>query len=85
MRQDNKVLDAAVLITVGVNPNGKRDALGVSVTTRDHEIHWRTFLQSLIQCRLCDVELIISDAHVGLKEARHAIFVVCLGNDVSSI
>ena len=74
MRQDGQVRDAAVLIAVGVNEEGKREVLGVSVALSEQEVHWRSFLQSLTQRGLHGVELIISDAHAGLQKARRAVF-----------
>lgn len=74
VRQDGQVRDAAVLIAVGVNEAGKRELVGVSVALSEQEIHWRTFFQSLVARGLSGLELIISDAHVGLKQARKAVF-----------
>ena len=73
VRQDGQVRDAAVLIAVGVNEAGKREVLGVSVALSEQEVHWRSFLQSLTQRGLHGVELIISDAHAGLRQARRAV------------
>lgn len=74
VRVDNVVRDCAVLIAIGVNAQGGREIIGISVGLSEHEVHWRAFLQSLQQRGLHGVELIISDAHAGLKEARKAIF-----------
>jgi len=74
VREDGQVRDAAVLIATGVNEQGKRDVLGVSTSLSEAEVHWRTFLQSLTQRGLHGVELIISDDHAGLKQARKAVF-----------
>ena len=74
VRQDGQVRDAAVLIAAGVNWDGKREILGVSVALGEQEVHWRAFLQSLVQRRLQGVRLIISDAHAGLRAARQAVF-----------
>ena len=74
VRQDGLVQKAAVLIAVGVDEAGKRTVLGVSVALSEHEVHWRTFLQSLVSRGLCGVQLVISDAHEGLKAARLAVF-----------
>jgi putative transposase len=38
------------------------------------EIHWRTFLQSLVSRGMSGIRLIISDDHSGLKAARRAVF-----------
>ena len=48
VRQDGQVRDAAVLLAAGVNADGKREVLGVSVSLGEHEVHWRSFLQSLV-------------------------------------
>ena len=63
-----------MLVAVGVDLLGKRRILGVSVSLSEQEIHWRTFLQSLVARGLRGVKLIISDAHSGLKAARLAVF-----------
>lgn len=74
VRQDGQVRDAAVFIATGVDPNGRRSILGVSVSLSEAEIHWRTFLQSLVSRGLSGVRLIVSDDHAGLKAARVAVF-----------
>jgi putative transposase len=74
VRLDGQIRDAAVLIASGVSLEGKRLILGVSVSLSEQELHWRDFLQSLVERGLNDVELIISDAHGGLQAARKAVF-----------
>jgi len=74
IRQDGQIRDAAVLIAVGIDPKGHRHILGASVSLGEHEIHWRTFLQSLVKRGLQGVQLIVSDDHAGLKVARIAVF-----------
>jgi putative transposase len=74
VRVDGQIRDAAVLIASGVNLEGRRLILGVSVSLGEQELHWRDFLQSLVERGLNGVELIISDAHVGLQAARKAVF-----------
>lgn len=74
VRQGGRVLDAAVLIATGVDEEGHRQILGVSVSLSEHEVHWRTFLRSLVARGLCGVRLIISDDHSGLGAARQAVF-----------
>jgi putative transposase len=74
VRLDGQIRDAAVLMASGVNLEGKRLILGVSVSLGEQELHWRDFLQSLVGRGLNGVELIISDAHVGLQAARKAVF-----------
>lgn len=74
VRQDGQVRDAAVLKAVGLTEEGKRMILGVSVSLSEHEVHWRSFLQSLVQRGLSGVQLVISDDHQGLGKARRAVF-----------
>jgi len=74
VRQEGQIRDAAILFAVGVGLDGKRHILGVSVSLSEHEVHWRTFLQSLVARGLNSMQLIISDDHAGLKAARIAVF-----------
>ena len=74
VRQDGQVRDAAVLIASGVDAAGKRAVLGVSVALSEQEVHWRMFLERLVERGLRGVQLLISDAHGGLKAARLAVF-----------
>jgi transposase-like protein len=74
VRQNGLVQDAAVLIAVGVGQDGKRRIVGVSVSLSEHEVHWRAFLKSLVERGLSGVQMIVSDAHMGLSAARQAVF-----------
>ena len=74
VRQDGQVRNSAVLLAVGVNEDGNREILGVSVSLGEHEVHWRNLLQSMVSRGLSGVELIISDDHSGLKSAGKAVF-----------
>lgn len=74
IRQAGSVVDCAVLVAIGVDAEGRRSILGVSVSLSEAEIHWREFFKSLLARGLHGVELISSDAHAGLKEARRTCF-----------
>ena len=74
VRHGGRVVDCALLVATAVTPDGKRTVLGVSVSLSEAEVHWREFLQTLIARGLHGVELISSDAHPGLKQARQACF-----------
>lgn len=74
VRIDGHIRDVAVLLALGVAPDGKRHLLGVSVSLSEAEVHWRQFLQSLLSRGLRGVRLLISDDHAGLKAARKAVF-----------
>jgi transposase-like protein len=74
VRYDGAVRDCAVLLAIGVNQEGYRDVIGLSVALSEHERHWRDFLSSLQTRGLYGIQLFISDAHHGLKAAKQAIF-----------
>jgi transposase-like protein len=74
VRHGGSVVSCAVLIAVGVAPDGHRVLLGVSVSLSEAEVHWREFLGSLQDRGLHGVKLIVSDDHSGLKAAREARF-----------
>jgi transposase-like protein len=73
IREGGRLIDCAVLVAVGVTADGKRRVLGVSVAFSEAEVHWRAFLDSLIQRGLRGVKFIASDDHAGLKAARRAV------------
>ena len=74
LRLTGIVRDVAVLTAVGIDQQGKRRILGVSVEVKEAELHWREFLESLVRRGLRSVEYIVSDAAPGLKAARKAVF-----------
>lgn len=74
VRLDGHVVDMAVLLAQAIDRDGKRRLLGVMIGQGEAETYWRAFLQSLVQRGLCGVRLITSDAHLGLQQARKAIF-----------
>ena len=74
VRHGGSVVDGAVLVAIGILPNGKRSVLGVSVSLSEAEVHWRAFLESLQNRGLHGVRMITSDQHAGLKAARQARF-----------
>ena len=74
VRVAGQVRDVAVLVATGINPEGERQILGVSVSLSEHETHWKAFLKSLKDRGLHGMELIISDDHEGLGAARRAVF-----------
>lgn len=73
MRHGGVVRDAAVLSAIGIGPDERRRVLGVSVALSEAEVHWRSFLESLVARGLCGVEFVVSDDHSGLRAARRAV------------
>jgi putative transposase len=74
VRVAGAVVSAALLIAVGIMPDGHRTILGVSVSLSEAEVHWREFLASLQARGLYGVKMITSDDHAGLTEALAARF-----------
>lgn len=72
VRHAGTVVSCAVLIAVGINPQGRREILGVSVSLSEAETHWRTFLTGLQERGLIGVQYVVSDDHAGLKAALQA-------------
>ena len=74
VRRDGCVVDSAVLVAYGIDKQGMRNIIGMSVLLSEAEVHWRKFLESLVSRGLHGLELITSDAHSGLKAALRAVF-----------
>ena len=74
VRRGGTVVDMALLVAIGITPDGRRTVLGVSVSDSEAEVHWREFFKSLLARGLCGARYIVSDAHEGLKAARQACF-----------
>lgn len=73
VRHEGEVRDLAVLKAVGVNEQGYREILGISCSLSEAEVHWRSFLEELMQRGLKGVKLLISDDHSGLRAAIRAV------------
>lgn len=74
VRHGGSVVPCAVLTAIGIDHEGRRSILGVSVRLSEAEVHWREFLSSLVERGLYGVQLIVSDDHEGLGKARQAVF-----------
>jgi transposase-like protein len=74
VRHGGSVVDCAILTATGVTPEGHRTILGTSCHLSEAEVHWRDFLNSLVERGMRGVEFIVSDDHAGLGAARQAIF-----------
>ncbi len=72
IRHAGSVRSCAVLIAVGVLPDGTRTFLGTSVSLSEAEVHWRNFLASLQERGLHGVQCVVTDDHAGLKAALEA-------------
>jgi putative transposase len=68
-RVNRRVVSQAVVIATGVAADGRREVLGFDVGDSEDGAFWTSFLRSLKARGLTGVQLVISDAHEGLKAA----------------
>lgn len=69
VRQNHRIVSMAVVIAIGVRESGEREILAVDIGASEEEAFWTPFLRALVARGLQGVQLVISDAHQGLKEA----------------
>lgn len=69
VREGGRVINAVVLVAIGVNGDGHREVLGLQVATSETKPAWNTFFADLVARGLAGVRLVTSDAHAGLVEA----------------
>lgn len=73
VRQDGRVSSMAVVVAIGVTASGEREVLGLEVGPSEEGAFWVQFLRGLLARGLSGVQLVISDAHRGLKAAIGAV------------
>jgi transposase-like protein len=73
VRDGGRVVSLAVVLAVGVRATGEREVLGLDVGPSEDGAFWLQFLRGLVARGLTGVELVISDAHHGLKGAIAAV------------
>lgn len=74
-REHNRVVSKAAYIAVGIREDATREILGLQVSHRESHTAWKEFLQSLKRRGLQSPQLVISDAHEGLKKAIQEEFI----------
>jgi putative transposase len=74
VRQNHRIVSAAVVIAIGVKETGEREVVGFAVGASEEQAFWLEFLHSLVARGLHGVQLVISDAHEGLKAAIEKVF-----------
>jgi transposase-like protein len=69
-RAHGRVASQAVVIAIGLNAQtGQREVLGLDVGPSEDGAFWLGFLRGLVARGLAGVQLVVSDAHEGLKAA----------------
>ncbi len=72
-RDGGRIVNVAVVIAIGVNASGHREVLGMDIVTVEDGAGWTAFLRSLVARGMRGVQLVISDAHCGIKDAIAAV------------
>ncbi len=69
VRDGGRVVRKCLVIAQGVHESGRREVIGLDYGECESEAFWRDFLRSLVKRGLAGVQLVVSDAHEGLKQA----------------
>jgi hypothetical protein len=68
-RRDGRVASTAVVTAIGSDEEGWRRVLGISVVDTESYDSWKGFLATIRKRGVHGAELVVSDAHEGLKRA----------------
>lgn len=74
VRRDQAIRSTGVLIAYGINEDGMREPLDLFIADSESESSWTTLFQTLKQRGLKDVDLVVSDDHIGLVNALKKYF-----------
>ena len=78
------VTSNSLLVAIGIDPSGRREVLGFDIGDSESTASWMDFFSELKQRGLTNVDMFVSDAHCGLKDARSLRnFRVVFGRDVN--
>jgi putative transposase len=69
VRDGGRVVRKALVLAYAVHESGYREVIGLDVGEAETEAFWRSFLRGLVERGLVGVQLVVSDAHAGLKKA----------------
>src|SRR5436190_3959160 len=73
VREGGRVVNVSAVIATAVNVEGRREIVGFDIVTTEDTAAWTAFLRSLVARGLTGVELVVSDAHGGIKAAIAAV------------
>ena len=81
VREEGRIVNVSVAVATAVNTEGRREIIGMDVGTSEDGAFWIAFLRSLSARGLSGVELVISDAHRGLRDrCERWRAVICAGS-----
>ena len=69
VRQNGSVVSSAVFTAIGLNTDGRREILGVSVSLSEADTHWREFLKGLTNRGWSGVKFLAMNDHEVLNAA----------------
>ena len=69
VRDGGRVERKCLVIAHAVQESGRREVIGMDVGECETEAFWSSFLRELVRRGLTGVQLAVSDAHEGLKQA----------------
>ena len=69
VREGGRVVNVSAVVGTSVSAEGSREIIGFDVFTSETTDSWTQFLRDLVERGLTGVELVISDAHGGIKAA----------------
>ncbi len=69
VRDGGRVVRKCLVIAHAVHESGRREVIGLDCGEAETEAFWREFLRALVKRGLAAVQLVVSDAHEGLKHA----------------
>lgn len=69
VREGGRVVNVTAVIATVAGAEGRREIAGFDIVTTEDTAGWTEFLRSLVARGLSGVELVISDAHGGIKAA----------------
>jgi len=73
VREGGRVVNVSAVIATAANAEGQREVVGFDIATTEATAAWTAFLRSLVARGLHGVELVVSDAHGGIKAAIGAV------------
>ena len=74
VREEGRIVNVCVVVATAVNNGGQREIVGMDIGTSEDGAFWLAFLRSLVARGIGGVQLVISDAHEGLRDAIATVF-----------
>ncbi|MGH7733189.1 MAG: IS256 family transposase [Gemmatimonadales bacterium] len=69
VREGGRVVNVSAVIATAASAEGRREIVGFDVVSAEDTAAWTEFLRGLVARGLSGVELVVSDAHGGIKAA----------------